>query len=39
MARTPDNSELLWGLGLIALLAICPPLGVLVVFILVFAAK
>ena len=40
MSRTPsDNSGLLLGLGLIVLLGLCPPLGVIVVFILVFAAK
>lgn len=39
MARTPDDkSGLLLGLGLIVLLGLCPPLGVLVVFILMFAA-
>ena len=37
--RTPDNSEILFGLGIIALLALCPPLGVLVVLILVFSTK
>lgn len=31
MRRTPDSSEILIGFGLIALLAICPPVGVIVV--------
>ena len=38
MARTPDNSELLIGFGLIILLALCPLLGVLVVLIMIFCS-
>ena len=37
MRRTPDNSELLIGLALVALLAICPPIGVIVVLMIVFS--
>lgn len=39
MAKTPDKTELLLGLGLIILFGLCPPIAVLIVFIMIFAAK
>lgn len=39
MGRTPDNTELLLGLGMIILFGLCPPLATLIVFIMIFAAK
>lgn len=39
MGRTPDKTELLLGFGLIVLFGLCPPLAVLIVFIMVFSGK
>lgn len=39
MGRTPDKTELLLGFGLIVLFGLCPPLGALIVFIMVFSGK
>ncbi|MGN0805260.1 MAG: hypothetical protein ACI4MS_07750 [Candidatus Coproplasma sp.] len=40
MKKPPaTNGEILFLLGIIALLAICPPLGVIAFFILIFSAK
>ena len=36
MRRTPDIIELLLGFGICALIALCPPLGVAVVFGIVY---
>lgn len=39
MARIPDKTELLLGLGLIILFGLCPPITALIVFIMIFASK